>query len=212
MTHSPWMRCLMSADAQRPAGTRTSPWVFVAAFLRHAKTIGAVSPTSRRVANRIAQLAHAADARTLAEFGSGTGAITAPLLAAMAPDARLWGFEVYAPFAERLQATISDPRFTLLTDSAETIGQVQTGAGAPGFDAIVSSIPFSLLSAEETHRIIDAAARALRPGAPFIALQYHPFYLGPYLRQHFDTVSRHVSPWNVPPVTLFRARNARTAG
>lgn len=202
----------MPADAQRTTDARTSPWVLVTAFLKHAKTIGAVWPTSRRVANRMAQLAHAADAYAVAEFGSGTGAITVPLLAAMPRDARLWGFEVYAPFAERLQATITDPRFTLVTESAETIGQVCTGASAQGFDAIVSSIPFSLLNADETHRIIEAAARALRPGAPFIALQYHPFYLGPYLRQHFDTVTRHVSPWNVPPVTLFHARNVRATG
>lgn len=202
----------MSADARDVADLRMSPWVFLKAFVRNGRTIGAVTPTSRRVADRMAALGGVADARMIAEFGPGMGAITTRLLAAMSHDAHLWGFEVYEPFARHLRATLTDPRFTLLQDSAETVTRVDTGAPTPGFDAIISSVPFSLLGPDLTHRILDAAASALRPGAPFIALQYHPTYLAPYLRAHFAEVSRHPSLWNVPPVMLFRARNLPTTG
>lgn len=200
----------MSPDAA-DAGVSipAAPWVFLKAFLRDRKTIGSVAPTTRRAARRMAALGGVERAKVVAEFGPGTGAVTRELLAAMPSDARLWAFEVYPPFAQRLAETVVDPRFTVVTASAEAITTVDTGADQPGFDAIISAVPFRLTSPELTHRILDAAGRALRPGAPFVALQYDPRYLSPYLHEHFEDVTRHLSPWNMPPAFLFRARRPR---
>lgn len=201
----------MSADTRSKSGLRAAPLAFLEAFVRDGKTIGAVSPTSRRVAGRMAALGRVAGARTVAEFGPGMGAITHELLATMPADARLWGFEVYQPFVQHLSETVTDPRFTLVAESAEMVTGVDTGMDEPGFDAIISSIPFSLIGPDLTGQIVDAVGKSLRPGAPFIALQYHPTYLMPYLREHFEEVRRHPCLWNFPPVILFRARNPRMA-
>lgn len=178
---------------------------FLGAFLRAHKTVGAVAPTSGYVARRMAALAGVPHARAVAELGPGTGAITQHLLAALPSGGRLHAYEVYPQFVEQLRATVHDTRFTLVAESAETIEAA--AAGAEGFDAIVCSIPFSLLTPEQTTAILRASARALRPGGTFVALQYHPTYLAPLLRNVFRTVERHLAPWNIPPALLLRARD-----
>ncbi len=190
----------------------TSYRSFLQSFFRDRKTIGAVAPTTRAVGQRMARLGGLEHARTVAEFGPGTGAITRELLAAMPPDARLIGFEVYAPFLEQLRADVPDPRFTVLGESAETIREVAAQQAEPGFDAIISSVPFSLIGPDGTRAILRAAAESLRPGGVMVALQYHPTYLAPFMRAQFTSVERKVYPWNIPPVLLLRARNHRLDG
>ncbi len=184
---------------------------FLRAFFRQRKTIGAVVPTSRRVARRMARLAGIESAKAVAEFGPGTGAITTHLLDAMPATGRLWGFEVYEPFLDYLRDAVRDARFTLLGQSAEAIAEVRATAveAAEGFDAVVSSIPFSLIGTEQSVAILRAVAQSLRPGGAFVALQYHPRFLAPLLHAQFEDVEREVHLLHLPPVFLLRARNPR---
>lgn len=149
------------------------------------------------------------EAHSVAEFGPGTGAITRELLAALPADGRLWAFEVYRPFVDHLRATVDDPRLILVADTAETLAELREREEVPEFDAIVSSVPFSLMGHAQTSETLRAAARALRPDGVFVALQYHPRYLAPLLRAEFKDVEREVYLWNVPPALLLRARNPR---
>jgi phospholipid N-methyltransferase len=161
------------------------------------------------VARRITNLAEAEAGHVFAEFGPGTGVITHELLAALLADGHLWAFEVYPPFVDHLRATVDDPRLTVVAESAEAIARLHEREGLPGFDAVVSSLPFSLMGSTQTTEILGAVARALRPGGIFVALQYHPWYLAPLLRAEFAVVEREVYPWNIPPATLLCARGPR---
>jgi phospholipid N-methyltransferase len=186
--------------------------MFLRAFWDARRTIGAVAPTSHGVARRIARLAGAEGARVVAEFGPGTGAITRELLAALPPDGRVWAFEVYPPFVAHLRATIDDPRLIVVAASAEAIAGLREREGLPGFDAVVSAVPFSLMDPGVTTEILRVAARALRQDGVFVALQYHPWYLAPLLRAEFAVVEREVYLWNIPPATLLRAENPYGSG
>ncbi len=199
----------MSDDSPNASAPRSSAGTFLKAFFQARRTVGAVAPTSRGVARRIARLADMETARTVAEFGPGTGAITRELLAALPGDGRLWAFEIYPAFISHLRATIDDPRLIVVPDSAEAIAEVRAAHGLPGFDAIVSAVPFSLMEPAQTTKILRAAARTLHPDGVFVALQYHPRYLAPLLRAEFAVVKREVYPWNIPPALLLRARGPR---
>ena len=196
----------MSDRAPSTRARGRSYGAFLRAFFRDRKTIGAVAPTSRGVSRRIARLAAVESAQRVAEFGPGTGAITHELLAALPAEARLWGFEIHPPFVRHLREAIDDPRLAVLDDSAEAIGELRGREAPDGFDAIVSSIPFSLIGPEQTPAILRAAHDALRPGGRFVALQYHPRFLPPFLRAEFGRVEREVYLWNIPPATLLSAR------
>lgn len=189
-----------------------SGWHFLAAFVRARRTVGAVAPTSRGLARRMAARAAVRSAGLVAELGPGTGAITAELLAAMRPDSQLWAFELYPPFVEHLRGSVRDRRFNLVAESAELIDLARQQAGLARFDAIVSAIPFSLLPRAQTRRMLRAAAEALDRDGVLVALQYHPRYLPPLLRAEFAVVEREFFPWNLPPALLLRASHPRHGG
>jgi phospholipid N-methyltransferase len=195
-------------SAERPAG-RQSAWGFLREFLGSARRIGAVAPTSRGVARRMARLAGVGASEAVLEFGSGTGPITRELLRELPADGRLWGFEIHPPFIEALQTSIADSRFLLRQQSAAEAAAVREQERPQGFDAIICSLPFSLFPTSLTNDIIVAAGRALRPGGSFVALQYLPFYLPPFLDAHFRSVRREFYPWNIPPVFLYTCRDPR---
>jgi len=198
-----------------PPRTPSSPvaqlswWSFFKAFLSDRQRIGAVAPTSAGVGRRMAQLGDIAHARNIVEFGAGTGPITAQILEALPADGRMWAFEIHEPFVEHLRSSITDPRFTVLAESAEHVRELRAREAPEGFDAIICSIPFSLLPPPVTSGILAAAAEALRPGGVFVALQYHPTYLRPIMREHFEHVTRTFYPWNVPPTLLLSGRGSR---
>lgn len=201
----------LSDHHPRDLGHRSSGRTFIKAVFRAWGTVGAVAPTSRGVARCIADLAEAEAGHVLAEFGPGTGAITRELLGALPTGGHLWAFEVYPPFVDHLRATVDDPRLTVVAESAEAIVGLAEREGLPGFDAVISSLPFSLMDPAQTTEVLRAAARTLRPGGVFVALQYHPWYLAPLLRAEFTIVEREVYPWNIPPAMLLRARDPHQA-
>lgn len=194
----------------RSRGSLATMLEFIRAFLHDRQKIGAVAPTSAGVGRNMARLGGVAQAKKVVEFGPGTGAITTQLLAALPADGRLWAFEIYAPFLERLRESFHDPRLTLIGESAEQVRALRAAEAPEGFDAIICSIPFSLLPPAVTSSILSAAAESLRPGGVFVSLQYHPTYLPPILRQHFQTVQRNWFVWNVPPTFLFSATEPRS--
>lgn len=182
---------------------------FLRGVVRAYRTVGAVAPTGRGVALRIAALAGISSVRCVAELGPGTGAITRVLLEALPPDGQLWAFEVYEPFVQHLRATIHDPRLTVVHASAETLGTAPHADAAAGFGAVVSALPFSFMGPLATERVLRAAAGALAPTGCFVALQYHPWFLAPFLRAQFAEVQQVLHVWNLPPALLFRARQPR---
>ena len=187
----------------------TSMWTFIRAFMRDRQRIGTVAPTSSSAGHHMAQLGDVAHAKRVVEFGPGTGAITNQILKELPTDGRLWAYEVHEPFVDHLRATIHDPRLTLLPESAEHIRNLRAAEAPEGFDAIICSIPFSLLPPPVTSGILAAAADSLRPGGALVALQYHPTYLRPIMREHFAEVHGVWHLWNIPPTLLLTGRNHR---
>lgn len=193
----------------RPVPEQGSSSSFLKAFLSARKTIGAVKATSRGVARHMARLGGVSSAHAVAELGPGTGAITHELLAALPADGRLVGFEIYEPFVQHLQEHVHDARFELRTDSAERVAAYAASELDGGFDTVISSLPFSLMGPDLTRAVLRAAGESLRPGGVFVALQYHPFFLRPYLKDAFEQVRIEFHPVNVPPVLLLHARQPR---
>ena len=178
---------------------------FLRAYVRDFRAVGAVTPTSASVSRAIADYVGTPKRRAVAELGAGTGPITRALLEALPPDGRLWAFEISDEFVEHLRATIDDPRLTVVPLSAAEAPRIVREAGLEGFEAVASAIPFSLLGKALTRDLLGKTIEAMVPGAPFVALQYHPTYLPPLLREQFGPIERRFCLWNLPPALLLRA-------
>ncbi|GGE18311.1 hypothetical protein GCM10011529_25980 [Polymorphobacter glacialis] len=179
--------------------------LFARNFFANPRGVGSVIPSSRRLTQRMMAAVDWTTARTIVEYGPGTGVVTRAVLARMAPEARLFAFETNSEFVAYLQRSIADPRLTVIDGSAETVAAVLAAAGLASCDAAVSSLPFSIMPTRVRLRIVAATAAVLVPGAPFVGYQYSTRWVRE-LRRAFDHVTVRFEPRNWPPAFVFVAR------
>jgi phospholipid N-methyltransferase len=144
-------------------------------------------------------MGHLSQARTVVEFGVGTGVYTEEVMKRLHPDAVFLAFEIEPDLASAVGASLQDPRLRVINDSAENAEAYLEGAKA---DIIVSSIPFTSLPADVRRSVLDAARRALAPDGQMLVLQYSTTVL-PDLKRFFAPIRRRLSPLNIPPAFLF---------
>lgn len=181
--------------------------MFARAFLANPRGVGSVVPSSPRLIARMLGRIDWAAARTIVEYGPGTGVVTRAILARLAPGARLIVFETNPGFVAFLAATIDDPRLTIIPGSAETVAATLADHGIAAVDAAVSSLPFSVMPGRVRMRILIATARVLAPGAILVGFQYSTRLLRE-LRRAFAIVTVRFEPRNWPPAFVFTARQA----
>lgn len=138
-------------------------------------------------------------ARTVVEFGTGTGVYTEEILERLNPEGTFLAFEIEPDLASAVAARLTDPRLRVINDSAEHVDDYLEGTKA---DYIVSSVPFTSLPADVRHSLLEAARGALAPDGQMLVLQYSTTVL-PDLERTFATIRRRFSPLNVPPAFLF---------
>lgn len=153
-------------------------------------------------------LSRVEDARTVVEFGAGSGVYTRELLRRMHPEARLLAFEVDRRLSAKLCAELDDPRLQLVNASAEEADGYL--AGAP-VDVLVSALPFTSLPGAVRRRVLDLSPAVLAPRGVMLVLQYSPLIQGE-LQRRFASVQRRISPLNLPPAFLFRCSAPVEAG
>lgn len=142
-------------------------------------------------------------ARTIVEFGPGTGVFTEAIIERMRPDARLFVFEINPVFAAELRARIVDARVAIFEASAADSPQLLQAYAALPVDAIISGLPFTSLPRPVTHAILKATVELLRPDGVFVTYQYTTM-LRRLLRRYFPTmrITRFVVR-NLPPAFVF---------
>ncbi|CAN5837641.1 rRNA adenine N-6-methyltransferase family protein [soil metagenome] len=172
---------------------------FLRSMLAQPRQVGAVWPTSRRAVRDLLDMGDIASARTVVEFGVGTGVYTREIVDRLGPDSKFLAFEIDSKLASSVSKELRDPRLRVINDSAENAESYLEGDKA---DVIISSLPFTTFPAPLRDNILDLSRRALSPGGVMLVLQYSPRVL-PYLRRRFFRIERRISPLNVPPAFLY---------
>jgi phospholipid N-methyltransferase len=146
-------------------------------YLTAPATIGAIAPSSQRLARALAApfLARTRPARVL-EVGAGTGAITRFLGEHLRPGDELDVCELQPELAELLERDVLGVEPLA---SAQAAGQVRLIRGsveaidAPGYyDFIVCGLPFTAFAAADVRRILAVIERNLTPGGVFSYFEY----------------------------------------
>ena len=173
--------------------------LFLRSMISHPRRVGAVWPTSRWAVRDLLDMGDLPGARTVVEFGVGTGVYTEEILKRLHPEGTFLAFEIEPDLASAVAARLKDPRLRVINDSAEHVDYYLEGAKA---DYIVSSVPFTSLPVDVRRSLLEAARGALAPDGQMLVLQYSTTVL-PDLERTFATIRRRFSPLNIPPAFLF---------
>ncbi len=184
------------------------------------RTVGAVAPSSRYLAQAMLRPLPLKRARVVVEVGSGTGAMTQALLNVIPSDAALLAFEINSRFSRYLKSNVCDSRLDVINASAETLRDEVRRRGYDRADAVVSSLALGLMPDWQRHAFLGEVGSLLGNGGVFTQYQYlhglewkngrvRRFHLGQLLHQYFRSVQRRTIWRNLPPAFVFACRGPR---
>ncbi len=199
---------------------------FLREFIKAPHVMAAVAPSSRKLGEAMVRGIDLSQARTIVEYGPGTGTFTRAVLDQIGPG---W-FEAAAgrrfiaiEFNKTMAGLLKQqhPEVTVVNDSAENVEAICTGAdegneGAAGsvgpVDFILSGLGWPSFNDDFRTRTLEATARVLRPGGEFRTFGYHVGLLmrgAWHFRSEVRRLFRHVEigriVWgNMPPAFVYR--------
>ncbi|MGH9717347.1 MAG: class I SAM-dependent methyltransferase [Candidatus Acidiferrales bacterium] len=186
------------------------------------RTVGAVAPSSRYLAQAMLGPISPEKARVVVELGPGTGVMTEALLDVLPRNSRLFAFEINSRFSNYLKSNVPDPRLTVVDASAELVREEMQRRGYEGVDAVVSSLALGLMPDRQRHGFLEGLVSLLGDGV-FTQFQYvqclqmkdrqiRRFDLAKLLRQYFGSVRQRIILRNLPPAFVFACRSPRSPG
>jgi phospholipid N-methyltransferase len=177
---------------------------FFLEFLKQGNNIGSILPSSKYLVKKMIEPVDFSQAKTIVEFGPGTGVITFEILKNMSEDARLIVFEINDEFIEMLRKT-PDPRMEIIKDFAENVEIHLHERGIDKVDYVISSIPLAMIPKETEYAILNSVKKILNTAGAFIQYQYSIASLKK-LKEIFGDVAIDFTSRNVPPACIFTCK------
>ncbi len=182
---------------------------FLTQFRRAPRSVGAIVPSSEALAQAMIAPIDFATARTIVEFGPGTGVMTAAILDRLAPGTNYVGIEINEAFHRAL--TLRFPNRHFFNRGAQDVTEILGGLGIESCDAIVCGLPWASLPIELQGRIMAGVMQVLRPGGVFVTFAYLQGLILPAagllrrrLKAEFARVETTKVVWrNVPPAFAY---------
>lgn len=173
------------------------------AWLRNPLAIGAIAPSSARLASALVQALPEGFTADVIELGGGTGAITRVLLEQLGSERLLVverDLELLSGLRQRW------PALQLLHADAGTLDSALT-APTHHYGAIVSGLPLLNMSRQVRHDIVRAAFAVLPESGVFIQFSYgwrSPLSAQLTTELKLRTQRCQLCWWNLPPATVWR--------
>ncbi|KPJ85291.1 hypothetical protein AMJ57_03560 [Parcubacteria bacterium SG8_24] len=163
--------------------------------------VAAPLPSSRFLVRRLVRHLDLPDIRTVVELGPGEGSATLPLLRHLRQDARYIAVERNPRFAERLRS-IDDRRLKVVEGDARRMTPLLEEVGVREADAVIASIPFTLLNGPDRRQLVRAAHDLLRPDGKIVIFHQYSPLMFPYLKREFRKLKTEFEPLNILPCWL----------
>jgi phospholipid N-methyltransferase len=179
-------------------------------FVRKPGVVGAVAPSSGGLARRMVEWIDWPRARTVLEYGPGTGAFTREILSRLDAGARMVAIEINPHFAAALAEQF--PAVRVHEENVKNVEKVCRDEGIAVVDAILCGLPWASFAPADQDECLEAMLRVLRPGGQFATFAYLQGLLLPAgrrfrrkLRQYFSRVQTSSIVWrNLPPAFVYR--------
>jgi phosphatidylethanolamine/phosphatidyl-N-methylethanolamine N-methyltransferase len=184
---------------------------FLATAVHNPRMVGAATPTSRFVAETAAQVVPTTGSPVVVELGPGTGSLSNGIHRRLPEDARHIGIELGEELVQHLRA--HKPWMEVVHGDAGDLLTLMDKLDVSQVDAVISSIPWSLLDTNLQEHILGQVTEALAPHGAFTALTYMPAGRsagGRRFRALLDTAFDEVltpATWrNFPPILHYICR------
>jgi phosphatidylethanolamine/phosphatidyl-N-methylethanolamine N-methyltransferase len=164
---------------------------------------GAVAPSGKILAQRMAAVVDPMVQGPVVELGPGTGPVTQALLQRGVAPERLFLVEYSKDFAELLRNRF--PGVNVIQGDAYALPQTLADHVKEPIAAIVSSLPLLTRPDAQRSRLLRSAFDLMLPGSPFVQFTYMNSSPIPLSRDFEATVSRRI--WkNLPPARVWTYR------
>ena len=176
---------------------------FLKQFFKDKKMVGAVTPSTRFLCNKMLENIDFSTAKLIIELGPGTGVFTDVIIERMREDATLIVFELNDIFYNGLNDRINDPRVHIVHDSAEFIEKYmhQFAEGLKA-DVVISSLPLMVFPENLRKNVVDASFNALHKHGKYIQFQYS-LQSKKLLEGKYDKVGITFTVKNFPPAFVY---------
>ncbi|WP_066636698.1 class I SAM-dependent methyltransferase [Desulfolucanica intricata] len=176
--------------------------LFLNNFIKNPKMVGAVLPSSYRLAEKMIRNIDFNRARCIVEYGPGTGVFTKEIVLRKNKETFFLVFELNGEFYEKLAKDLAgEERVLIFNDSVENMDLYLKSYGFTEVDYIISGLPFTVFSRQVTEKIFAKTADALHKEGQFVIFQYS-LYLYKFLKKYF-TLKTCFEPVNIPPAFVF---------
>ena len=167
--------------------------------------VGAVSPSTRFLGEKMLENIDFEKEKLLIELGPGNGVFTNIIMKRMAPDAKLLVFELNNEFYQGLANRIDDPRVQVIHDSAEFLEKYLPEGQK--VDCVISSLPLMVFSEKLRQDVVDASYDILKPDGKYMQFQYS-LQSKKLLESKYSSVSIKFTLKNFPPAFVYTCRKA----
>jgi phosphatidylethanolamine/phosphatidyl-N-methylethanolamine N-methyltransferase len=184
--------------------------LFLKTFLMHPTQVGAIAPSSAGLVKMMVGSIDWQAARSIVEYGPGTGVFTAAILEQLQPGAQFFAIERSPDMVRAARERC--PAGDIVEDSVTNVASLCASRGISQIDAIVCGLPWASFSESLQAEIMEAMFSVLRPGGQFATFAYLQGLALPagrrfshHLDKHFSVVKKSPTVWrNLPPAFVYR--------
>jgi phospholipid N-methyltransferase len=181
---------------------------FLIEYLKSPRTVGAIAPSSERLAKKMVSDIDFKNAKCIVEYGPGTGSFTDKLLEEKEQDTILLLLEYNKEFCTQLEARYNEnDNIIIINDSAENIDMYLKRYGIKKVDYVVSGLPFASLPKKVSNKILKKTMTVLKKDGLFITFQY-TLLKKEFISGYFKKIEMERVVLNVPPAYVFKCKNS----
>ncbi|UVC08946.1 methyltransferase domain-containing protein [Rhizobium sp. TH2] len=174
---------------------------FIKGVISTPKTVGAIMPTSARMANRMASIIDTGSGLPVLELGPGTGVITRAILDKGVKPENVVSVEYSSDFVRHLRGKY--PGVNFINGDAFSLAETLENYRGQKFDCVISGIPLLNFPMHQRVKLIEDLLKLVPVGRPVVQFSYGP--VSPvvarpdsYTIKHFDFIMR-----NIPPAQIW---------
>lgn len=175
--------------------------LFFRGFFFNPRTTGAILPSSKYLARKMASYIDTAKSGFILELGPGTGVVTQSIIDLHVPENKIIALELSTQFAGQLRERF--PAITLIEGNATHLSELMKNKKP--IHTIISSLPLRSLSKEMREIIFFEITKTIEKNGRFIQFTYSMKNDNDFYPKNFKLIHSSIVIRNIPPakVTVF---------